>query len=207
MQDFLRNFDSTFSAVYTYVSVFYRDNDMAHSMSHVKRVLSNIDTIVKNTQQIDKDDVAVCIAKLAALCHDMKQDKSSRGKDVVNSAKMFRNYFMTELPQEVVGRVYDCIIKAAYEHWNDVPAHEKFSNIEVALLHDADMLDSIGAHGIGRTFMYGGAHNIDFDGTVSHFYAKLLHVKDTLVFDVSKKLAESAQTRMEVFLSWLKLEH
>ncbi|MFK5280599.1 HD domain-containing protein, partial [Lacticaseibacillus paracasei] len=98
--------------------------------------------------------------------------------------------------------------------------------VEGQLVQDADRLDAIGAIGIGRAFMYGGAHGgrmYDPDlppradltaaqyrtteGTViNHFYEKLLKLKDQLNTDAAKKMAMHRQQVMEDFLTEFKAE-
>ena len=82
--------------------------------------------------------------------------------------------------------------------------------VEGNIVRDADRLDALGAIGIARCFAYGGhvgspIHNPgigpkDFGnskeyvnsktGQINHFYEKLLHLKDLMLTDTGKKMAE-----------------
>jgi uncharacterized protein len=79
------------------------------------------------------------------------------------------------------------------------------------VLQDADRLDAIGAVGIARAFSYGGFRNnpvyipLDDTGklppsTISHFYDKLLKLKDLMNTSAGSKLAEERHRFLEIFL-------
>ena len=82
---------------------------------------------------------------------------------------------------------------------------------EFLIVQDADRLDAIGAIGIARAFNYGGFRNNaiyipenDGDGispsTISHFYDKLLLLRDMMNTDTARKLAEKRHLFLEKFL-------
>lgn len=95
------------------------------------------------------------------------------------------------------------------------------SDIETLVLQDADNLDAIGAIGVARTFMFGGAHKLPMwnpdipvkkggtydetdandPTTVHHIYRKLLRMKDTMNTKTGKLWAEKRQRFIEGFLT------
>ncbi|WP_027963589.1 HD domain-containing protein [Halalkalibacillus halophilus] len=81
--------------------------------------------------------------------------------------------------------------------------------LEGKIVQDADRLDAIGAIGIARTFMYAGSkgHIIhhpeqeDSSSAITHFYEKLLTLKDSMHTDEARRIAEKRHAYMEDFLS------
>ena len=103
---------------------------------------------------------------------------------------------------------------------------EEIVSIEGAIVRDADRLDAIGAIGIARTFAFGGARGRKLydaeeiartkmseneyrskkTATVTHFYEKLLLLKELMVTEEGKRLAEERHDFMLAFLEQLKAE-
>ena len=98
-------------------------------------------------------------------------------------------------------------------------AERKELSIEGKIAQDADRLDGMGAIGIARTFAYGGKNrNLLYDPdnnelvnaeeyykngsrtSISHFYDKLLKLKDLMNTDTAKKIAKERHKYLENFL-------
>lgn len=100
------------------------------------------------------------------------------------------------------------------------------TSIEAKIVRDADRLDAIGAIGIARTFAYGGAkgrklydkaeeartamseeeYRSKNTSSVTHFYEKLLSLKDLMTTDKGKQMAKERHQFMESFLQQLQNE-
>jgi uncharacterized protein len=61
---------------------------------------------------------------------------------------------------------------------------------EGCIVRDADRLDAIGAVGIARTFAYGGKHGRGLQDSIAHFHEKLLLLKDMMLTEKAKEIAE-----------------
>ena len=120
-----------------------------------------------------------------------------------------------DLDEETINKVCYCIEFHELYNWNG----NNVTDINTLILQDADNLDAIGAIGIGRTFSYGGSHNIvmydenvelnessDFlesgghdASTIHHFYHKLFKLKDNMNTTTAKKIAEERTNFMRNF--------
>ena len=98
---------------------------------------------------------------------------------------------------------------------------QALDDINTLILQDADNLDAIGAIGIGRTFSYGGAHNVkmydenspletlekyseekgDDPSTIHHFYHKLFKLADNMNTKSAKEQAKYRTEYMKNFVN------
>lgn len=122
----------------------------------------------------------------------------------------------TDLTDEIIDKICYCIEYHEEYNWNG----KNVDDLNTLILQDADNLDAIGAIGIGRTFSYGGAHNVlmydetvslnmdenysEFNGddpsTIHHFYHKLFKLKDNMNTKTAKKQAIMRTEYMENFV-------
>lgn len=81
--------------------------------------------------------------------------------------------------------------------------------IEAKIVQDADRLDALGAIGIARTFAFGGLMKRplytpdggnDSGDSISHFYQKLLKLKDLMHTPVGLSMAQARHARLQAFL-------
>jgi len=182
-----------------------------HDWFHIERVY-------KNTLLISKDeecDLLVC--QLGALLHDIADSKFHNGDETVGP-KTARDFLEKEqVAEEVIDHVIKIIENISFKGGN---FEKKFSSIELDIVQDADRLDAIGAIGIARCFNYGGFKNrVLYDPeilpnmnmgkeeyknsnspTITHFYEKLLLLKDKMNTRSGKAIAEERHRYMEDFL-------
>jgi uncharacterized protein len=95
--------------------------------------------------------------------------------------------------------------------------------LEGQIFQDADRLDALGAVGVARTFVVGGATNRplysdkdpfldhqrkpnDKENTLDHFYVKLFKLGDTMQTSTGRRLAKERTERMKRFVEELKDE-
>jgi len=125
----------------------------AHDMNHVTRVY-NLCLHIAEDKKIDLD-----VLKAAALLHDIarvKEDNDSTGNTdhAVLGSKMaaliLKNLGFSE---EKIKHVQDCIVSHRYRTGN------KPQSEEAQILFDADKLDTLGAIGIARSFVWVGRNN------------------------------------------------
>lgn len=125
----------------------------AHDMDHVARVY-NLSLRLAKDENVDLD-----VLKSAALLHDIarvKEDNDQTGDTdhAALSAEMAEP-ILKELnfTKEQIRHIQDCIISHRYKTGN------KPKTLEAKILFDADKLDSLGAIGIARAFVWVGRNN------------------------------------------------
>lgn len=161
------------------------------------------------------------ILSAAALLHDIgrSHEMLSQGKicHAQKGAEMSRAIlngldFSTEMQEAIL----HCIEAHRYRN-NKIP-----ETLEAKILFDADKLDSIGAIGIGRAFLFAGQvgaklHNrgVDVAKTSSYsiedtayreFLVKLCKIKDKMLTPEGKRLAAERHEFMEIFFKRLDKE-
>lgn len=194
------------------VKNIYDQFDASHDFQHIERVLQNAEAILASETLADAE-----LVRLAVLLHDVSDKKYTDSKDT-------ENQLINNLPigDEKKEHIREIIASVSFNGGNEIPA----KTIEAKIVRDADRLDAIGAVGIARTFAYGGAkgrklyddeeeartamseeeYRTKSTASVTHFYEKLLLLKDLMVTEKGKQMAEERHQFMLSFLEQLKNE-
>lgn len=182
----------------------YYQNDPAHNFDHVLRVLATAQHLAEAYPDVD-----LAVLSTATLLHDIARADQAR-TGVEHSAEGARRAreILADYPADFVEAVCHAIASHRFRV-DRVP-----QTLEAKLLYDADKLDSIGAIGVARAFIYAGHHNgkiwaEDESGLhtpVQEYRQKLQHVKGKLLTEVAKKLAESRHQIMLDFFDQLEAE-
>ena len=120
-----------------------------HDWTHVERVL-NLALHIGKYEKADLD-----ILTLACLLHDIgrKEEMKSKGKfcHAEKGAELAAKILVKhKIDQPAIDNITHCIISHRYRNQH-IP-----KTIEAKVLFDSDKLDSIGAIGIGRDFLFSG---------------------------------------------------
>ena len=177
-----------------YITALFRDNADGHGADHTLRVYKNAMQIAENEPGCDRELIA-----LAALLHDADDHKLFQTESNANARA-----FLTEngVSEDRVNRICEVINAVSFsQNRGKVP-----ETLEGKIVQDADRLDALGAVGIARTFAYGGKHGRPLEGSVQHFYDKLLLLKDMMNTESGKRLAEDRHAFLESFLRELEDE-
>lgn len=161
------------------------------------------------------------ILAAAALLHDIgrRQETVSKGEicHARKSAEMAGPILAKlEFDPEDIKAIQHCIRCHRFRS-NDTP-----QTLEAKILFDADKLDSIGAVGIGRAFLFAGQigaklHDAEIDHTKTlsyspedtayrEFQVKMSRVKDQMLTEPGRKLARQRHRFMEIFFDELNRE-
>jgi uncharacterized protein len=157
----------------------------------------------------------------AALLHDIgrKDERTSKGAicHARRGAELTRKHLQElNYASDAIDAICHCIRSHRFRK-GESPA-----TLEARILFDADKLDSIGAIGIGRAFLFAGQigaclHNpeLDHNQTSSYsaqdsayreFQVKMSRVKDQMLTLPGKRLAKKRHTFMEIFFDQLNHE-
>ncbi len=194
------------------VKDIYNTFDGSHDFLHIERVLANARQILKT--EVDANQLVI---ELAVLLHDVSDPKYSQDKQQEQT-------ILNELPitEEERVAVKQTIAAVSYRGGHELEA----TTIEMKIVRDADRLDAIGAIGIARAFTFGGAKDRPLyddvlnvqsyedeaayrqakGGTITHFYEKLLHLKELMTTSEGRKIAEGRHAFMVQFLDQFKQE-
>ena len=124
----------------------YENEQSGHDFSHIERVVASCQEILK---EVDCDEEVVIIS---ALFHDLHRVQSNRqGKFIsAEDAMPFVKEVLTQF--NLKEDVRDRILFVIQQH--DNKKSREFKPIELQIVQDADILDSLGSVGLNRTLTY-----------------------------------------------------
>ncbi|KAH0790499.1 HD domain-containing protein [Histomonas meleagridis] len=183
-----------------------------HDVYHCIRVRNVALKIAESEGNCDLE-----IVSCAALLHDITDckictDQAGARQEMIQVMKD------VDISDEKISKILDIIDNISYKGAG-VPT--PMSSIEGKVVQDADRLDAIGAIGIARCFAYGGhvgnpiytpnekpvlssteeEYRNHRGSSISHFYEKLLLLKDRMQTQSGKRIAELRHQYMCDFLS------
>jgi uncharacterized protein len=185
--------------------------DAAHDTAHVERV-------VASARRLALDEGAqLPVVVPAAWLHDcvvVPKDAADRDQASQRAAAVAAD-FLTEAgyPEPWIAPIRHAI--AAHSYSGDVAPR----TIEAKVVQDADRLDALGAIGLARCFMVGGALDRplyhpedpfcedrapdDDTYTLDHVYEKLLRLPDTMQTDAGRREADRRAQFLRTYLDRL----
>jgi uncharacterized protein len=204
--------DEMFVKIQERAAAYFKNSRGSHDWSHTERVY-RLCTRIGEREGADLE-----ILRIAALLHDIGRNEQDLTKGQVCHAKVGARLARevlegVDLEPDKVEQVIHCIRTHRFR------GKHHPESIEARVLFDADKLDSIGAVGIGRAFLFAGevgakVHNggIDLSQTSSYseedtayreFAVKLRKVKDRMLTHEGRKMAEERHRFMEQFFERL----
>lgn len=202
------------------IKTLFGSDSSGHDVYHLQRVFNLAMTI----QAREGGDEIVIGA--AALTHDVHRiievetGKFCSPKDSLPKVKAILD--KTDLSEDQKRRVLHCV--EFHEEYNFSKSGKTVQDLETLILQDADNLDAMGAIGIARTFMFGGAHRVPMwipelpidrqhydeasrdPSVIHHFHSKLLKLKDNMNTPTGMKMAQQRHRVMERFIREFKDE-
>ena len=190
----------------------YEGADAIHDFDHVLRVLA----LAEHLGALEGADLE--IVRTATLLHDVARGWGDRlTTDHAQAGAEFARTLLEGHPGERVEAVAHAI--AAHRFRGTVAPQ----TVEAQVLHDADKLDAIGAIGVARAFAFGGHEGQrlwaevppGYEETVStrsehtpvhEYQSKLSRIRDRLLTQSARAMAEERHTFMVAFFARLEQE-
>ena len=187
-----------------------------HDFDHTMRVLHNAEAILAHTPEADRQ-----ITLLAALLHDIArpEEDAAKGKcchaelGAIEAAALLEKL---AAPPELSHAVAAAIATHRFRR-GGAP-----QSIEAKILFDADKLDSLGAVGIGRAFLFAGRENARLHNTAEEalagepygvedtayreYLVKLRHLPDAMLTPAGRRLGKKRLEFMTAFFEELDKE-
>ncbi|MFP5019289.1 HD domain-containing protein [Pseudonocardia phyllosphaerae] len=192
--------------------------DVAHDLGHLDRVAGLTGRLAS------REGLDGYAATVAAYVHDLHRAAEARTGVVVAPAEVRAAAAAVLDRAGIDPAVHEAVLDAVeatgrYSFSADPAATVPEGDAAriAACLHDADMLDAMGATGIARAFAYGGAigeplwdpaASVRTDGyrsgptgsVVAHFHEKLLRLRGELVTAAGRELGERRHAALEEFV-------
>lgn len=186
-----------------------KNDNSGHDFKHCVRVVNNAKILIKHEGGNRKIIITAC------YLHDIVDDKIFNDiQPQINKIKtlLYANHYH----EAEVNEILEIISKISFHHGNI----EDVNNLNLEIVRDADRLDALGAIGIIRTIEYGNnkmrafyeddnlkeenemlTFNLSTNTSLSHFYDKLLKLKDYMHTYTAKKIALKRTIFLEEFLN------
>ena len=205
----------TFKTIQKEAKKFFLKARGSHDWEHTVRVYNLALRIGK------KEKAKLKILKLAAILHDIGRDWEDKSEGKICHAekgaklarKILEKYKLNEKETE---KIIHCIESHRFR------GRKKPQSKEAKILFDADKLDSIGAVGLGRAFLFAGEvgaklHNKGInlgktrqytkeDTAYREFMLKLRKIKNRMLTKTGKKMAKERHHFMVQFFKRLDKE-
>lgn len=196
------------------VGALYDGKDPAHDLSHALRVQSTAQVIA------EEEGADLLVVSIAALLHDAASSPKARARsaeaeetELATIKDLLKRW---EFPEEVVEGVLYAVEVHSFSKGIE-PA-----TLEAKVLQDADRLDAMGAIGIARVFLTGGAlgrplydpedpfcrgrQPDDLRWNLDHFFKKILKLEGGMHTGTAKRLARRRGEVLRRYLSDLEEE-
>lgn len=187
----------------------------SHGWDHTERVLA-LCLHIGHSEGADLD-----VLRLAAVLHDIgrPREDETEGREchAEVGAKLARKILQAHgLSNTVIDQVAACVGTHRFR------GRHRPESLEARILFDADKLDSIGAVGIGRAFLFAGEvgaklHDPAADHSITkpytaddtahrEFVVKLSKIRDRMLTEEGRRIAEERHTFMAAFFDRLNHE-
>lgn len=202
--------DPLLRSVVRFVRHYMSQNDASHNFEHIQRVIGLSQYIYTHTADPLRQHLDLRVITLSALLHDVGDRKYLKAGD---DPSTMVNAVLRALgtPEELSARVQAICLGVSYS--TEVSDPERTGRLirqhpELAVVQDADRLDSIGAIGVGRCFTFGGARteSASLEEAMGQVETRLLRVGEMMKTEVGARLAKERCRRLRTFRDWWREE-
>ncbi|MBQ8754403.1 MAG: HD domain-containing protein [Lentisphaeria bacterium] len=186
-----------------------------HDFDHTMRVCRNAELLCAELPAADAD-----IVRTAALLHDIARPEEIASKGTTCHAalgsEMVRELLKGRFSEPFVNAVSDAVRTHRFRDGN------RPATLEAEIVYDADKLDSLGAVGIGRAFLFAGRENARLHNTAEEalnspaysredtayreYLVKLQYLPQSMLTAPGKRLAAERAGFMHDFFEKLEKE-
>ena len=199
------------AATRDHVKEKFTNEGSGHDWWHIQRVW-NTALHMAEAEQAD-----AFVVSLGVLLHDIA-DHKFHGGDETLGPKVARTWLESfDIDPSVIDHVCEIVANVSFKGAGTTSV---MATLEGKIVQDADRLDALGAIGIARVFAYAGykgntiydpeippehhqtfaQYKASYGTAITHFYEKLLLLKDRMNTDAGKRMAEHRHLYMEAFL-------
>ena len=187
-----------------YIKSLFIDDVTGHDWLHIDRV-RNVAYHIAQTEKVS----SMAVIEASSLLHEIFDYKMLLSKEKPSESDVARLLSDAGFLKKDVAKVIFIVNNCSWSR--DYFERKKIKDIEIQIVKDADKLDSIGAVGIARTFLYGSA-NIrpafvpkgsakEFktieeyrlsksDSTIHHMIERMVKVQATLYTTTAKRIGK-----------------
>lgn len=209
-------YPAAFDSLSSKLRELLNDSGAGHDYDHTLRVMKNAEMLLEKMPGADRE-----VVLFAALLHDCARPEEHESKGAVCHARRgaevaFELMQKENLPLEFCQAVSDAVRTHRYRD-GIVPGTP-----EGKIVYDADKLDSLGAVGLGRAFLFAGAcgarvHNTPEealsnpaygpeDTAYREYLVKLRHLPGAMLTEAGRRLGEERLRFMTQFFEELDFE-
>jgi uncharacterized protein len=198
-----------------------RNHDLAHGYDHIICVVKLARFIA------ERENANLRIVTAAAYFHDFEPRQKLIFESHTKISAQVAVDFLLRLgfSQGECNEIFNCIDTSSY---GSSQLGKEPKSLEAKIVRDADWLEAIGARGIARVFAFAPSHNCEVLGDLTwdpenpphkmtsligpdpspiyHFASKLLWIKEGIITETGKKIAELRHKRLITFLKDYKNE-
>jgi len=198
---------------------YFKDVSGCHDWTHVERV-RNLALIIGK-----KEKASLKVLEIATVLHDIGRKEEAKNKGVKKCGNKYCHAEEGAKEAEKVLKKYN-FKKSEFENILHCIETHRFRNnneprtIEAKVLFDADKLDSIGAVGVARDFLFAGGLGsktlytgnekklakskkdysyTEEDSSILEYEIKLKHIKNKMLTVAGKKIAKERHKFMQSF--------
>lgn len=201
--------ESLINEVTSYVEEFMNNFDPSHDFTHIQRVLKLAKTIeARETGSDSTVHYNSDIITLASLLHDVGDRKYlSAGED----GETMVEHLLLRLGADaaLAAEVQAIVNHVSYTKEKKDPAKVAAfmaQHPELAVVQDADRLESIGAHGIARFFVYHAQKGETFDEAMTSYVERLEGLEGLMKTRAGREMAEVRTRRVKEYRGWFEEE-
>lgn len=205
-----------------YVRETLAGDTTGHDWWHTKRVY-NVSMRIAEEEAKGVAKIDILVVRLAALLHDIDDWKFQNSNESGLPQKAAMWLTAMNINKNIASHICRIIEEIFFK---GAGVSDDMSNIEGAIVQDADRLDALGAVGVARCFATGAElgniiHNPEIppamhnaaeeykkrrSTSINHFYEKLFLLKGRMKTNTGKRLAEKRHNYMEEFIDQFLFE-